>query len=313
MRVSTRKPGVTAPTGPATPKAPAPKASGATVGASSPAGSQWDGTRTAPPTLPAPTAPSASQSPLGIRLQHTTTGAAAVHATLQQARARLGVSLAVLPDAAEASLTHALDVSASRIAHALDNGSITLAEATQAANQVSDMLDVLLAVQQGKANVVPSDITAGSGVASWELRTTGGDAVRISVRSTGSAQAQARVKLQNIADNGQVVPAANRLMVRFDLEGSELDNAATRATWDVAFGSEMPPPGVEKLDKRIHGIMLGEDGQPLLNRGGRTIPDHHFHQDVPDALNDPEGFRAFTEQFLDAFAGTPPGNAAVPS
>ncbi len=236
---------------------------------------------------------------------------AAVELRLAQAQARLKVAVDVLPDAAEPSIANALHTSTTRIGTALRSGTISVREAAQAAEQVSDMLDVLLAVQQGKARVFPTSTSAGEGVTTWEMHTTSGDAVRVSVRDVGGAAGQARVKFQNIADDGTPIPAAQRLMVRFDLEGSEAlaTSTKTRATWDVEFGAEKPPPGTELLDKRIHGVILDASGQPVLNRGGRSVGDHHFSQDVPDVLHDAAGFRDFTRAFLDTLeANATPGS-----
>lgn len=276
------------------------------------AGAAFDGTSRIPPSVPVARAEDPSRGPLGVRLAQSGGGPERVTATLTQARARLGVALAVLPDAAEASLGRALDVSAARIGTALQAGAISVDEGMLAAQQVSDMLDVLLAVQQGKARVQLTTASAGDGLGTWELHTTGGDAVRLSVRESGAPGAQARIKLQNIADDGNALPPAQRLMIRFDLEGSETPGAATHAAWDVEFGAEKPPPGAELLDKRIHGVLLGADGQPVINRGGRTVADHHFAEDVPDALQDPAGFRAFTRQLLDALTGPVPSAGGTP-
>lgn len=216
------------------------------------------------------------------------------------AKAKLAAS--ALPDVAEQALQSGLATSARRVLTAFEEGRISEDEAREATRMLSEMMDSLIALETGKIAARTSlEPMGGSDLRAFELTTTSGDVLRVGVRPTTSEQGQARLKLESVADDGQSIPKARRMMVRFDLEGVKEGKPAD-AVLDVQFGFERPPPGVERFNKRIHGVLLDDEGNPVKNRLGNTVPDHHFKDVVPDALDDPEAFASFTQSFLDAVA-----------
>jgi len=257
--------------------------------------------------LPVTGTPSTStSSSLNLRTAQLGGAGGALALDIQAVQGRLALARAAIPDLAEPGFEHALSVSLGRIQSAQNSGTISAAEAARSVDQLGEVVDALIALHAGKASVSVSKDGTGPGVTSYDVKTTEGDVLRVTLRAEGNAQGQARVKLQSVVDDGVVVPSQLRVMVRFDLAGSELVDGTLRAGWDVEFGSEKPAPGVELLDKRIHGIMLDDKGQPLLNRGGRSIADHHFWTGLPDALNDRTAFKAATQELLDTLLPVKP-------
>ncbi|MEW5852204.1 MAG: hypothetical protein AB2A00_25670 [Myxococcota bacterium] len=293
------------------PGAPGPVASSVTPGPSTDPTPRADSYQRAGTSGPLPSAggtPSGSVRPGALQSAQLAGGAEGVRLALEAIKNRLTVSVQALPDLAEAPLERALRISADRVWTAFQEGRISVTEAERTTENLSDMLDALVAVERGQcqATVVTQGLEPGT--RAYDITTTSHDVVRVMVREDGGTAGQARLKMYNLADEGVELRNPERMMVRFDLEGSERTDAALQARLDVHFGLS-PEPGVELLDKRIHGIMLGPDGQPLLNRGGRTIADHHFGQDIPEPLHDRERFRAFTREFLDKVLSPTTGGA----
>jgi hypothetical protein len=217
-------------------------------------------------------------------------------------RTRLTLAAAALPEDARPAFEKSMTTSADRILSSFDDGRIDDAEARRALRMLAELAGGLIAIHTGAYTVVPSDeVGASSDMKSIDVKTTTGDVLRVAIRPQGHAGGEARLKMENVVDDGVPVPKSERMMVRFDLEGSREAGQTTRASVDVQFGHEAfrpEDPLYERLNKRIHGVLLDEGGQPVKNRGGSTIPDHHFKEGVPDALHDPHGFAAFATAFL---------------
>lgn len=217
-------------------------------------------------------------------------------------KTRLTLAAAALPETARPAFERATSESASRILSSFEAGRVDVAEARRALRMLQELAGVLIEMHAGRTAVTSIDaLKDASDMQSIEVRATTGDVVRVSVRAVGGSAGEARVKLENVVDDGAPVRASDRMIVRFDLAGSRGDGAAVRAAVDVQFGHERfdpANPSYEHLNKRIHGVLLDEQGQPVLNRGGNTVADHHFSEDVPDALHDEEGFATFARAFL---------------
>jgi hypothetical protein len=244
---------------------------------------------------------------LGTFAAHQATGRDAVQAELSAVRAKLALAAQALPDAGVAPAQHALEVSAERVLTALDAGRITLDEAVRAAHMLAEMTGALLAIEQGRCRVSAVAVPDQPGVVSFDVRTEDNDVLRVTARLEGTAAGQARLKFYNVVDDGAQVTAEHKMMVRFDLEGSEQTDAPLHTAIDVQLGHEKNP-GHERLNNRVHGVLVDDTGQPVRNRLGNTVPDHHFGE-VPDSLHDRQGFRVFVQRFLDdlnAQAGSPP-------
>jgi hypothetical protein len=206
------------------------------------------------------------------------TGRAGLVRDLEALKQRLTVAIRPLPDIAEDAAQNALATSAGRILAALDRGDITMEEASRAEHMLSELVGGLIAIEQGNFTLERFDPGDEPGFASYDVHTTAGDTLRVTVRAEGSDRGQARLKLYNVVDGGERVSAAERIMVRFDLEGSELDGDQLRSAIDVQLGAERTDPDVLRMNKRIHGVLLDEHGQPLI-------------------------FKTFVQEFLDKLVG----------
>jgi len=252
-----------------------------------------------------------SSSPMTLQLARGAQDSVAFE--VRALKTRLTLAAAALPEIARPAFEKSTAESASRIVSSLEAGRIDDAEARRALFMLQELAGVLLALHAGSATVTANDAVASSSdMRSVDVRATTGDVLRVSVRAEGGASGEARVKLERVVDDGASVPESDRMMVRFDLAGSRGDTPTqgTHAAVDVQFGNERfdpANPSYERLNKRIHGVLLDDHGQPIVNRGGRTIADHHFSDGVPDALHDPAGFAAFAESFL---ATLTPGEGA---
>lgn len=226
-----------------------------------------------------------------------------VRLALRELHAQLDDAASAVPSEGQASLKHALTTSAERVLVSLDLGRITPDEAERATRMLSEMMNVLVALEHGRVQVTPAESYANSDMQGYEVKTTTGDVLRVAVRPLGNERGEARVKLENILDDGAPVQQQDRLMIRFDLEGSSPTSPKSGAVamLDLQFGNERfnKADPREKLNKRIHGVLLDESGQPLKNRGGSTVPDHHFRTGVPRSLDDAEAFSRFVGSFLD--------------
>ncbi|MFH1809826.1 MAG: hypothetical protein ABIJ09_13855 [Pseudomonadota bacterium] len=232
------------------------------------------------------------------RAGHQATGRDAVVFELDALRAKLALAIQALPDQGAAAGQAALDTSAARVLEALDGGRISIDEARRAAHMLSEMTGALLAIEQGHCTVTPFLVPDQQGVVSFDVHTADNDVLRVSARLEGSAAGQARLKFYNVMDDGNQVRPEDKMMMRFDLEGSELEDAPLHTAIDVQLGHEKGELGVDRLNKKIHGILLDEAGQPVLNRLGNTVPDHHFGN-VPDSLNDRASFKAFVQVLIE--------------
>lgn len=226
-------------------------------------------------------------------------GRAALEFKLQAVQAKAELAADAVPEPAREALGRALTTSAKRIVEALDAGRINLNEAHRSAHMAAEMMSALVAIEKGDFTLEPLREPAAAGMQSFEVRTTENDLIRVSVRPEGSQSGQARVKLYNVEDDGRQVTQGDRVMVRFDLEGSGEVDVPTHAAIDVEYGQERTPPGVWQLNKRIHGVLFDDQGQPRLNRCGRPVADNHFTQGLPEDLNHPVSFKKFVESFLD--------------
>jgi hypothetical protein len=217
-------------------------------------------------------------------------------------RTRLTLAAAALPEPARPAFEKSMTTSAERILSSFESGRIDDTEARRALRMLTELAGGLIAIHTGAYTIVPSDeVSSSSDMKSIDVKTTTGDVLRVAVRPSGHAGGEARLKMENVVDDGVPVPKGDRMMVRFDLEGSREAGLETRASVDVQFGNEAfrpEDPLYERLNKRIHGVLLDENGQPVKNRGGSTVPDHHFKEGIPDALHDPQGFAAFATDFL---------------
>jgi hypothetical protein len=250
-------------------------------------------------TLPATHGTAGGASAVQVLAGQVSGGRAAIQLEAQAVQGRLSLLAETLPPGGAQAIQSALSRTTDRVLSAYDDGRLTAEEARQSIHLVAEMLDAMAAIQRGQVTVTRVPAGGDDKSVALEVKTTDNDVMRVMVRATGDERGQARLKLLNVQDNGAAIPSTQRLMVRVDLEGSENGGTQLKAAVDVTFGEGKPPPGQEPLDTRIHGIMLDQDGQPLLNRGGRTIADHHFSEGVPDTLHDREGFAAFTQAFLD--------------
>lgn len=220
---------------------------------------------------------------------------------LEEIRVKMGEATSALPGHTVGGAQAALETSAGRILTALDAGRISIAEALRATHMLAEMVDALNAVYLGQYEIDPATTPESPGFRTLLIRTSSGDVIEVGARPQGApGQGQARFKLTQILNGGEPVPNSEKLMVRFDLEGSELENASLQTVLDIQFGKLME----EELDKRIHGELLDASGQPLLNRGGRTIADHHFPAGHPAAWNDRAAFARVVRQFLEELRGT---------
>jgi hypothetical protein len=224
-------------------------------------------------------------------------------------RTRLTLAAAAIPAAARPAFEESMTTSAERILSSFESRRIDEAESRRALRMLTELAGGLIAIHTGAYTIVPSDqIASSSDLKSIDVKTTTGDVLRVAVRPTGHAGGEARLKMENIVDDGVAIPKSDRMMVRFDLEGSREPGSTTRASVDVQFGHEAfrpEEPLYERLNKRIHGVLLDEGGQPVKNRGGSTVPDHHFKEGIPDALHDPVEFAAFATSFLARLAPAP--------
>lgn len=252
--------------------------------------------------LEPPPAPSASL-PAG----RETASVAAVRKTLAELTRGLDDAAGALPDAGRAALKSAVAKSAERVLVSLDLGRISVDEATRGARMLAEMTDALVAIEHGRVQVQPSEHPVQEGLKSYDVKTTTGDELRVTVRPFGNEQGEARLKLESVADDGKPLAQEDRLMIRFDLEGSspKSPRSGALARLDLQFGKERfnREDPREKLNKRIHGVLLDDQGQPVMNRGGNTVPDHHFRHGVPGHLDDADAFSRFTSAFLDELEG----------
>jgi hypothetical protein len=246
-----------------------------------------------------------------MRLRAATAGADAaadLGARLAELRARTDEASRALPPSGQAAVKNALDVSARRIEEALAKGQVSADEAGAAAHMLAEMIDQLVAIERGEAAVHETTAYGNADLRGLEVKTTSGDVLRIGVRPLGNDSGEARIKLESVVDDGADVGKPKRMMIRFDLEGSSAGNPGDPAlSVDVQFGHERFDPAREKLDLRIHGVLLDDDGNPVINRAGRAVADHHFRHGVPDSLDDPDGFAAFAARFLDELETLRPG------
>lgn len=249
-----------------------------------------------------------SSSPMALQLTRPAQGSVAFE--VRALKTRLTLAAAALPEIARPAFEQSTTESAARILGSLEAGRIDDGEARRALFMLQELAGVLLAMHAGTVTVTPNDAVASSSdMRSVDVRATTGDVLRVSVRAAGGASGEARVKLERVVDDGATVPESDRMMVRFDLAGSRGDTPTqgTHAAVDVQFGNERfdpQNPSYERLNKRIHGVLLDDQGQPIVNRGGKTVADHHFTEGVPDVLHDPAGFAAFAESFLTSLAPT---------
>lgn len=231
---------------------------------------------------------------------------------LDEVRRDAAVAARALPGEMQAALARALTTSADRVASAFAVGRIDGAEAARSARMLDEMVDALVAIEEGRFEVLGDDGYPHSDLVAREVKTTDGDVLRVGVRPLASDGGQARVKLENISDGGTPMSRPDRVMVRFDLEVDDTPTPASLAVVDLQFGHERRRDldGARPLDLRIHGVLL-EDGVPKLHRGGGVIADHHFRAGVPETLDDEAAFAAFAREFLDelerddALAGSP--------
>src|SRR5690606_15105211 len=132
-----------------------------------------------------------------------------------------------------------------------------------------EMTDALIAIEEGRCEVRPAATFAqGTDLVGYDVKTTTGDVLRVGVRPSGNEHGEGRVKLESVVDDGVPLPRADRLMIRFDLEGSGETSARTGAlaALDLQFGDPRKSPagaGVH-LNKRIHGVLLDDEGQPVV-------------------------------------------------
>lgn len=247
--------------------------------------------------------PGVSSTPAGpcvkVRMAHVPTCLEALTLELETLKNRMGRLTASSQDTGGAAMQASLVKTGERIISSLMAGKIIEDEAKRTMHSLSEMVGALESISKGHFTVEKSPNPMPAGAVSLEVLTSSNDWVRVMARPIGDANGEARLKFTQIADDGVPVPAASRLMVRIDLEGSKTPGAKTVASVDVEYGDGKPPAGQEPLDQRIHGVMLDDKGQPLLTRGGHPIVDHHFSVGIPDAMNDPAGFADFTNRFLD--------------
>lgn len=241
---------------------------------------------------------SSTSSPLGSFVARLAQGRQGLANDLQALENKLHVAAQALPSLAQADALTALKTSAERILPALDAGRISQAEAEQAVHMLGEMIGALIAIEQGQYSVSLSTEPGAPDFVAYDVSTTDGDMIRVGARRTGSKEGQARLKFYNIVDDGEVVGKAQRIMIRFDLEGSELAQADLHAAVDVQFGAEKPPAGSERLDNRIHGVLLDENGSPILNRGGHSVADHHFKWGFAQSENTQKAFANFVDGFV---------------
>jgi hypothetical protein len=207
---------------------------------------------------------------------------------------------AALPPAVRDVLTATLRLSADRVSSSFAAGRIDGEEAVRAAHMLDEMVDALLALERGAATVTSSDGYQHSDLVAREVKTTDGDVLRIGVRPSATGGGQARVKIENVVDDGAALERPDRLMIRLDLEEVPAPTASAVAVLDLQFGHENPRrlAGAQPLDMRVHGVLL-DDGVPRLNRGGRPLADHHFRVGGDGDLDDPAAFARFAKGFLD--------------
>lgn len=222
---------------------------------------------------------------------------------LDEVRRDATLAAAALPGEVGVALERALRRSAERVSSAYGTGRIDAAEVSRAAHMLDEMVDALLAIEEGRFVVSSSDGYPHSDLIAREVTTSDGDVLRIGVRPAVSAGGQARVKIESVQDDGEPVPKPSRVMVRFDLEDLTAPASGSMAVLDLQFGAEHPRDlqGARSLDMRVHGVML-VDGEPKLNRGGGPIADHHFRDGMPDDLGNAGAFASFARGFLDDLA-----------
>lgn len=241
---------------------------------------------------------SSTSSPLGSFVARLAQGRQGLANDLQALENKLHVAAQALPSLAQADALTALKTSAERILPALDTGRISPTEAEQAVHMLGEMIGALIAIEQGQYSVSLSTESGAPDFVAYDVSTTDGDMIRVGARRAGSQEGQARLKFYNIVDDGEVVGKAQRIMIRFDLEGSELEQADLHAAVDVQFGSEKPASGSERLDNRIHGVLLDENGSPVLNRGGHGVADHHFKLGFTQSESTQKAFAEFIDSFV---------------
>ena len=236
--------------------------------------------------------------PMGTLMAQLGQGRESLLLDLRGIESKLELASEALPLKAQDDALHALKTSAERIIPAYDKHEINFTEAKSALHMLSEMQGALVAIEQGHFTVKLSAEHGASDFKAYDVSTTNGDMIRVGTRLHGSSTGQARLKFYNVLDDGQPVGKAQRIMIRFDLENSRHDDIQDKAAIDVQFGSAKPPKGQEPLDLRIHGILLGDDGQPILNRGGHAVADHHFSTHFLSSEHVQQAFRDFVDSFV---------------
>ena len=91
-----------------------------------------------------------------------------------------------------------------------------------------------------------------------------------------------RISFRQVLDDDQRLPGVIASL-RADLE--RFGQPGGHAVW----GSS--------LDKRIHGLMKNPDGTVFETPSGKQLADHHFRDQLPDHIEDPEVFAQLVEGF----------------
>ncbi|MEE2836267.1 MAG: hypothetical protein VYB65_09645 [Myxococcota bacterium] len=189
----------------------------------------------------------------------------------------------VFPEPMRPAVQDALDVSIRRIGEAKASGQIDALEANQATEMMRELFEGLTDLRTGDAQVTvrPND---NAGVSVWRLRGVDGDEFQVTARRRVDAFGEARISFRQVLDDDQRLPGRHRVSLRVDLE------RFGQASVDMQFGGS-------SLDKRIHGLMKNPDGTVFETPSGKQLADHHFRDQLPDHIEDPEVFAQLVEGF----------------
>jgi hypothetical protein len=189
----------------------------------------------------------------------------------------------VFPEKSQEGIRKALQTSVNRVLEAHSEERLSMEEAGAAIEMMREMVEALHDLRTGQAKVLRAE-DHGDNVRVWHVQTTDGDEVVVSTRNYLDEKGEARFSIRHITDDGISLPGRYRMSMRLDLE--RWGNPSV----DVQFGTS-------GLNQRIHGLYRNEDGSIFRTDSGGKLPDHHFRDDLPSTLRDPEIFANMVRSF----------------
>jgi hypothetical protein len=188
------------------------------------------------------------------------------------------------------AVARAVDTTTDRILGRVAAGTLSPQEAEQAFGETRLLANVLKTVQEGKLQGFEQGGVNLSDPSFRGFKFTmkdGNDTYGVKVTTRSEAGGgEARLGFAITEKNGQKLSPFQELGLRVDLQ--KFDGKAA-----VDIDSSL-------LDRQVHGAM-----DPSHTGGRKGIPDHHFKDGLPEALNDPAAYAKFVTDFRDTHMKPP--------